>query len=211
MPSISRAPLALVVGPNRRAASDAELARALAAGEAWAVTETWYRFAPMVLMTAQRALGSSSEADDLAQEVFCRVFRLAKTLREPSTLRSFVYSVAIRALRSQLRSRRLKGWLSFQGPETLVDLRHVVLDVESRDLLARFYVLLDRLSNRDRLVFILRRVESMTIEEIAATLDISTSTVKRSMTRASARLSRWVDADPGLGELVDGKLVGTTG
>jgi RNA polymerase sigma-70 factor (ECF subfamily) len=200
-----------VVGSTRKEASDAELARGLAAGEDWAVAETWHRLAPMVLMTAERALGSSSEAEDLAQEVFCRVFRLAKTLREPDRLRSFTYSVAIRALRSQLRHRRLRAWLSFQGPETLVDLRHVSLDVESRDLLKKFYALLDRLSPRDRLVFLLRRVESMTVEEIAQTLEISASTVKRSMARASSRLSRWVDADPGLQGLVDGKLAWRSG
>ena len=206
MSSHARSPLSLVVEPPRRNVGDAELARALAAAEDWAVAETWYRFAPMVLVTAERALGSSSEAEDLAQEVFCRVFRLANTLREPDRLRSFIYSVAVRALKSQLRYRRLRAWLSFHGPETLFDPRYVTIDVEGRDLLKSFYVLLDRLSARDRIVFILRRVESMTVEEIAAALDISTSTVKRSMARASSRLSRWVEADPGLQHLLAGKL-----
>jgi RNA polymerase sigma-70 factor (ECF subfamily) len=179
----------------------------LGAGEDWALTEAWHRFAPMVLVTAERAMGSTSEAEDLAQEVFCRVFRTVKTLREPESLRSFVYSVAIRALKTQLRHRRVRAWLSFQGPETLVDLRHVTLDVESRDLLKRFYGLLDRLSPRDRLVFVLRRVESMTVEEIARTMELSTSTVKRSMARASTRLSRWISADPSLQGFLEGKLV----
>jgi RNA polymerase sigma-70 factor (ECF subfamily) len=167
-------------------------------GEAWAVSEAWHRFAPMVLVTAERALGSSSEAEDLAQEVFDRVFRLASSLRRPDSLRSFVYSVAIRSLKSHLRHRRLRAWLSFQEPETLVDLRHGSQDVESRELLRKFYALLDRLSSRDRLVFILRRVESMTVEEIAASMDLSPSTVKRSMARASSRLTRWIDADAAL-------------
>ena len=92
---IDRQILNLLVGPIRRAASDAELANGLGTGEAWAVTEAWHRFAPMVLMTADRALGSSTEAEDLAQEVFWRVFRRAKTLRDPGSLRSFVYSVAL--------------------------------------------------------------------------------------------------------------------
>lgn len=209
MRSFSRAPLSLVVGASRRDESDAELARSLGAGEPWAITEAWHRFAPMVLMSAQRALGSSGEAEDLAQDVFERVIRSASTLREPDSLRSFVYSIAVRALRNQLRYRRLRAWLSFHGPETIVDLRHVTLDVESRDLLAKFYVLLSRLSARDRLVFILRRVESMTVEEIAASMDISTSTVKRSMLRASSRLSRWVERDPELQSLVAGKLLET--
>lgn len=178
--------------------------------EDWAIAEAWRRFAPMVLVAAERALGSSSEAEDLAQEVFYRVFRLAKTLREPDRLRSFIYSVTVRTLKSQLRHRRLRAWLSFQSPETLFDPRYVTLDIESRDLLRSFYVLLDRLSTRDRLVFVLRRVECMTVEEIAEALDISISTVKRSMAHASARLSRWVDADPGLQHLLAGGAAWST-
>jgi RNA polymerase sigma-70 factor (ECF subfamily) len=185
--------------------SDAELAEALVASEPWAVSETWHRFAPMVLVMAERALGSKAEEEDLAQEAFSRLFRRAATLQDPSCFRSFVYSFAVRALRSRLRYRRVRSWLSFRTPETLVDLRSVTLDVESRDHLRKFYRLLDRLSARDRLVFLLRRVEGMTVQEIAFTLEISTSTVKRSMERASSRLSRWVDADPGLTSFGSGK------
>lgn len=116
-----------------------------------------------------------------------------------------MYSFAVRSLKSQLRYRKLRAWLSFRSPETLVDLRSVTLDIEAGDHLRRFYALLDRLPPRDRLVFLLRRVESMTVQEIAMTMDISISTVKRSMTRASTRLSRWVDADPGLAPLGDSK------
>ncbi len=204
----ARAPLALVVVPAPRETTDAELAGGLSAGEPWAIAETWHRFAPMVLTTAERALGSSAEAEDLAQEVFYRVVTLASTLREPGSLRSFVYSIAIRALKTQLRYRRLRSWLSFHTPEALPDLPQSTPDVESRDLLRKFYALLDRLSARDRLVFILRRVESMTIEEIAETMDLSPSTVKRSMAHASSRLSHWVESDPRLSELSGSKLGG---
>lgn len=199
----SHAPLSLVVGRDRRDSTDGDLARGLVAGEAWAIAETWHRFAPMVLMMAERALGSRSEAEDLGQEVFYRVFRKAKTLREPERLRSFVYSFAIRALKSELRYRRVRAWLSFQQPEALADLGFATLDVESRDQLRRFYVLLARLTPRDRLVFTLRHMEAMTVGEIATTLDISVSTVKRSIAHAASRLARWVDADPGLAGLGD--------
>lgn len=202
MRSHSRAPLSLVGGATRRDASDAELARGLAAGESWALTEAWYRFAPMVLATAERTLGSSGEAEDLAQEVFCRVYRMAHTLRSPDSLRSFVYSVAMRALKSQLRYRRVRSWLTFQAPETLVDLRHCTLDVEARDLLQKFYRLLDRLSARDRLVFLLRRVEAMTVEEIASVMELSASTVKRSLAHSEQRLAHWTQGDPSLATVV---------
>jgi RNA polymerase sigma-70 factor (ECF subfamily) len=199
----SHVPLSLVVGTNPRATSDGDLARGLVAGETWAISETWHRFAPMVLVMAERALGSRAEADDVGQEVFHHVFRKAKTLRDPGSLRSFVYSFAVRELKSELRRKRLRSWLSFHQPEELVDLGWRTSDVETRDLLRKCHALLDRLTPRDRLVFTLRRMESMTVEEIATAMDISLSTVKRSMAHAVSRLSRWIDADPGLADLLD--------
>jgi DNA-directed RNA polymerase specialized sigma24 family protein len=109
-------PVRLVVAPDARDTTDADLARALAAGSGWAVTETWHRFAPGVVMMARRALGSQSEAEDLAQEVFHRVFAKAPTLRAPERLRSFVFSFAIRWLKNELRRKAMRGWLSFQRP-----------------------------------------------------------------------------------------------
>jgi RNA polymerase sigma-70 factor (ECF subfamily) len=198
-------PLSLVTGADCRKVSDGDLARSLAAGTAWATTETWNRFAPMILMMAARTLGSDSEAEDLAQEVFYRVFERAKTLREPDSLRSFIFSFAIRLLKTELRRKKTRSWLSFHQPETFVDLACGTLDIESRDLLRKFYALLDRLAPRDRLVFALRHLESMTVEEIAASIELSASTVKRSLGHAEDKLSRWIGTDPGMEGLLDGK------
>lgn len=187
--------LALVVD-NPRGSTDGELADALASGAPWAITETWQRFAPMVLKLAERTLGSRSEAEDIAQDVFYLVCRKASALRERDKLRSFVYSFAIKALQTELRRRKVRAWLSFHPPEALVDSSFTSLDVEGRDALRRFYVFLDRLSARDRLAFSLRHLESMTIEEIASSMQLSAATVKRSLERAGRRLSGWVRADP---------------
>ncbi len=202
----ARPPLALVVPQSHGEVDDAELARGLIGGEDWAVAVAWHRFAPIVLVMAERALGSRSDADDLTQEVFVRLLKRVTTLREAGSLRSFVYSIAVRTLKSELRYRRVRAWLSFRAPETLEDPRHSTPDVEARALLRKFYDLLDRLSPRDRLVFVLRRVESMTVEEIARTMRLSPSTVKRSLAHASTRMSGWIEGDPGMGELWNGRF-----
>jgi len=198
-------PVSLVVAPEPRDTSEIDLARALKAGQAWAITETWHRFAPAVIMMARRALGSESEAEDLAQDIFHRVFGKAKTLREPDRLRSFIFSFAIRGLRTELRRKRTKSWLSFHRPETLVDLGSELADMESRDLLRRFYALLDRLAPRHRLVFALRHLESMTLDEVAAHMELSLSTVKRALERATEKMSIWIQADPALAGFLDDK------
>jgi RNA polymerase sigma-70 factor (ECF subfamily) len=198
-------PVALVTGSDHRSVSDGDLGRALVGDCAWAIAETWNRFSPMVFAMAARTLGSESEAEDLVQEVFYRVFIKAKTLRDPDSLRSFILSFAIRILRWQLRRKKTRSWLSFRQPEAFVDLTGGTVDVESRDLLRRFYALLDRLAPRDRLVFALRHLESMTVGEIATSMDLSVSTVKRSLERGTKKLSRWIETDLGLVGLLDWK------
>jgi RNA polymerase sigma factor (sigma-70 family) len=194
----SPVPLSLVVSRDDQAAGDGDLALGLMAGETWALVEAWRRFAPMVLALAKRTLGSQSEAEDIAQQVFYRLFRKAKKLREPDSLRSFIYAITIRALKTELYRKNLRSWLFFEQPQRLEGLGCRTMDMESRDLVRKFHVLLERLPTGERLVFTLRRMQAMTVEEIAAAMQISESTVKRSMTLASDRLSRWIAADPGL-------------
>jgi len=204
-PRRTQRPVALVVAPDPGDASDLELARALIEGDRWAIAETWHRFAPAVIMLARRALGSEAEAEDLAQEVFYRLFAKRETLRAPDRLRSFVFSFAIRVLKTELRRRKARAWLTFRRPETLVDVGGELTDMESRDLLRRFYGLLDRLAPRSRLVFALRHLESMTVDEVAGHMELSVSTVKRALERATAKMSCWIEADPGLSAYFDEK------
>jgi len=193
------------VRPRAASAGDADVARGLVAGERWAIRETWHRFAPMVLLNAERFLGSRTEAEDVVQDVLFGVFRKAKTLRDPGRLRSFIFGFTARALQSEMRRKRVRSRIV--GTENAPDVPFRATDFESRDLLTRLFALLNRLRPRDRLIFVLRRMESMTVPEIAATMDISVSTVKRSLAHASSRMADWVDAEPGLAGLARGGRV----
>jgi RNA polymerase sigma-70 factor (ECF subfamily) len=194
------------VGPACREASDADLALALKGGSAWAIEETWNRFAPMVHSMAFRTLGVRAESEDICQEVFHRVFRRAKTLREPSKLRYFISAFAVHVLRHELLRKKAHSWLSFHQPEVLVEMSTSTrVDIESRDLLRRFYCLLDRLKPRDRLVYALRNFEDMTIDEIVTITELSMSTVKRSLVHTTKKLSVWSENDLGIVGLLGGK------
>ena len=177
---------------RHRGVSDADLAGGLVANEDWALTEVWRRFAPMVRKIAQRALGSTTEADDIAQEVFCCVLQKIGTIRAPDRLGGFIFGIANHVIKAALRRRKRQR--SFtplpSGAEEPLDLRSA--DIESRDILRRFDALLGRLSPRHRLIFVLRRLEALTTEEVAAAAQVSNATVKRSMAYASRRLSCWI-------------------
>jgi RNA polymerase sigma-70 factor (ECF subfamily) len=185
--------------------NDADLARALIAGEPWATATTWNRFAPIVYGIASRALGRDTDAEDVTQEVFYRLFSRVGTLKNPEAFRSFVVSFAIRIVKWELRRRRARRFVMLSDSDYLPEVQAVDGDPESRQVLRRFYATLDQLSARERLVFALRHLESMTLEEIAVVLEISLSTVKRTLGRASARVSQWIEGDGDLANYFEGK------
>jgi len=190
--------LRLVPGAQAGEPGDVTLVRGLWAKEEWAATAAWNRYAPMVYGFLDRALGSSGESEDLTQEVFWRVFAAIRTLREPTALRSFIYSSAIRMLRWHLRSRRVRRIFTLSDSGDLPDRASPTADIEGRELLAVFYRLLDKLSANDRTAFVLRHVEGLSLDEIVTATRASLATVKRRVRRGSREMDVLARAHPEL-------------
>jgi RNA polymerase sigma-70 factor, ECF subfamily len=188
---------------RRASASDTELARGLVANEDWASAEICHRFAPMVFGIAHRTLGSRTDAEDIVQEVLCCVLEKITTLRAPDRLRGFIYGIAIHTLKAALRRRKRQRSLATLPSGAEEPLASQSDEVESREILRRFDALLGRLRPRHRLIFVLRRLEALSTEEVAAAAHVSNATVKRAVAHASRRLSCWIVADPELAALLD--------
>jgi RNA polymerase sigma-70 factor (ECF subfamily) len=193
-----RPPLRLVPRQGDSHPADDALADALVAGEPWAATAMWNKYSPMVYRFLQRSLGLAADVEDLTQDVFFGVYSNVGSLRDRDALRSFILSVAIRKLRSELRVRRLHNIFQLTRFDQLPDQPVPALDAESRQALRRFYAILDRMNAQERCAFVLRHMEGLKIEEVAAALGVSMATVKRRLQRATAFVSRQVDRDPAL-------------
>jgi RNA polymerase sigma-70 factor (ECF subfamily) len=174
---------------------DADLVRAFAKGDSSAAGMIWTRHAPMVYRLLERALGPDGEAEDLTQDVFLTTFARLPTLRNTDALRSFIYSVALRTLKWELRRRRVRRILHLSHTGHLPELPVRAVDSEARQLLARFYALLDELGSNERTAFVLRHMEEFKLEEIAERMEVSLATVKRWVSRASQKVSVLVEAD----------------
>jgi RNA polymerase sigma-70 factor, ECF subfamily len=193
-PSESRPPLELVSSHASTAAANVELIAGLVAKRPSAAVELWTQYGSLVYRIAERALGSPHEAEDLTQDVFLCLFKKIPGLRDPAALRSFVVSVTIRTVKWKLRRRRLRSWISVTDTGVLPDLPVRGVDVDHA--LERFYRLLDRLPVEDRMVFALRRVDGMQLDDVAHAMGHSLATVKRRLRRADAELSRLMEAEP---------------
>jgi RNA polymerase sigma-70 factor, ECF subfamily len=158
----------------------------------------WDRHSRRVFRVLERALGPGDDVDDLTQEVFIRVFSKAATIREPAALGEFVVAVATRVLKWELRRRWARRWLMLSNTGDLPDLADSASDPEARQALRRCYRILDGLSARERTAFVLRHMEEMTINEVAASLDVSVSTAKRLVNRAADKVALQVGEDPDL-------------
>ena len=153
--------------------------------------------APKVVGLAARLLGDRSEAEDLAQEAFLRLHRALPGFRGDSSIGTWLYRTTTRLAIDHLRRERLKRKLFFfrqrdDDPDpldTVADPRsNPGRDLQSRQAMARLRQAMDKLSARQRTVFVLRHHEGLPLQEIASLLGLETGTVKIHLHRAVTTL-----------------------
>jgi RNA polymerase sigma-70 factor (ECF subfamily) len=183
---------------EERPAKDADLVQALRAGDPEAPAALWARYSPSVGRVLAKALGPTIEIEDLTQEVFLRVFGRLPSLRDPSALRALVLGVAMNVLKWELRSRWIGRRVRLSGTGELPDVASTPADAEARHALQRCYRILDSLPTKERMAFVLRCMEGMTIDEAAEALGVSISTAKRWVSRGAAKVAEQVASDADL-------------
>jgi RNA polymerase sigma-70 factor (ECF subfamily) len=182
-------------------ARDDSILVALRAGVPDAARALWIRFTPLVFWILRRVMGTGSDIEDLAQDVFLTIFERIHRLRDPNALGAFVASVARFTARNKHRDRAVSRRRDRQIREVLLD--HVIsTDVEGREGLNRLATILIRLHPKERSVFALRFVEGMKLSDIALALGSSLATIKRRARRARIRVVTLAGRDPVLGSYV---------
>jgi len=144
------------------------------------------RFRRMVYRIAVRLVGQT-DAADVAQEVFMRVFARIGTFRAKAEFATWLYRIAVNeCLRHQGRRSRSMEPLTDEplcvapGPHSLV---------EQTELLDRA---LSRLSSPLRAVFLLREQEGLSYQQIADVMEVPPGTVASQLNRARAELKAYL-------------------
>jgi RNA polymerase sigma-70 factor (ECF subfamily) len=176
---------------------DHALVHGLRAGETWARTAFFDRYAPDVERILRRVLGYEVHSDmaDLVHDTFVQALASFDQLRDPGALRGWIQSIAAHTAYRQIRSRRVRRWLRFWEPAMIPEVPVDDVDPDVREAYRRTYALLDRLPADERVAFVLRHVEGMDLGQLAETCRVSLSTVKRRLSRAEARFARAAQRD----------------
>jgi RNA polymerase sigma-70 factor, ECF subfamily len=186
--------------------SEDELARALIEQRPGAADVAMKRFSPLVHTVLRRGLGTSSELEDVQQEVFMCVFRRISALRNPEALRGFVIGIAVNTVYLERRRRKLRNRVALEQPMTF-DLLQSRASGGFSLAWMRLERLLCRLRERERVTFVLRFIERRSTKEVAATLGLSIATARRSFSYAWKRVTAWAARDPFLSDYFEHKVV----
>jgi RNA polymerase sigma-70 factor (ECF subfamily) len=148
-----------------------------------------------IFALALRLLGDPDEADTATQDCFLRAFRaLSACPADEVGQKRWLARITINLCLSRLRSRKWNWWREHLGLDSGPAEREACcLRTPERELLAKETATqlaraLDRLSPRQRAVFVLRHYESCSIGEIAGQLSLNVGTVKRHLWRAQENL-----------------------
>lgn len=205
--SHGRTGLRLVRDESSADLSDVELVLQVqdAAFKRAAAPELLRRFHPLVLRILRRSLGPRSEAFDLAQEVFLRVFSRIHTLRDGQALKAFVIAVTVNVLKWELRRREIRRVVGLdRDVERFADDAGVSADADAREAFSRLHHILCSFKAQDRLLFSLRFLEEMSIDEIISATHMSDRTLKRHLARIWSRVVTLATRDETLSIYVQG-------
>jgi len=174
---------------------------------AWLIGE----FQRPVYGLVYRMIGDSADAADTTQDVFLKVFRGMKHFHGSSSLKTWIYRIAIHEAANRKRwwFRHKSRETAIDGPDeadagcgvghSLVDHRDSPFDCAAhREVQLRVDEELHKLPEPYRTTVILRDLEEMSYEEIAEVLEISLGTVKSRLTRGrdmlKVRLTSYVQS-----------------
>ena len=166
---------------------DRELIVRAQAGDAEAQESLVRNFSPMVFRLISRFFRNREDVEDLAQDIFVKVFGRIDQVRPDENFPGWLQRVAINTCYDELRkTRRRRLALETFGPLEVAE--PVVVPREPEDY-GRVRKALEALDAKLRVPLILKEVEEMSVEEIAKTMGISQTNVKVRLFRARKKLA----------------------
>src|SRR5688500_17134889 len=138
------------------------------------------RFQGRVVSLAYRYLGSAADAEDLAQEVFLRVYRAKESYEPSAKFSTWIYRMTANASLNQLRGRKARRKVSGafpagddeSGAPEFEDEDAVAPDERlEKDELARVLRgIVDDLPERQRMAIVLNKYEGLCYEDVASAM-----------------------------------------
>src|SRR5262245_24227425 len=151
-----------------------------------------------VFNIAYKFVGKHDEAEDLAQEIFFRIFRSLHTFDRRANFQTWLFSISRNLCIDHYRSVRKERQMINRDvdageltPESSMMSPHALL--EQRDRVELLRAALDRLPPALKAAVMMRDVQEMSYRDIAIGLNVPEGTVKSRINRGRTELARQID------------------
>ena len=191
-------------GGSKEDDEDVRLMHLVGTGDTQAFEELIERHQSLVAGTVARMLGSNSEVEDIAQQVFIRVWKSAGRYTPRAKFTTWLLKITRNLVFNELRRTRRRAHVPIQTESEaeeipLKDETNPMPDASllEKELQEAIEKAITELPERQRMALVLRRYEEFNYEQIAEILDLSVPAVKsilfRARTELRARLSKYLN------------------
>jgi RNA polymerase sigma-70 factor (ECF subfamily) len=181
-------------------ASDLSLVQRVQRGERGAYDLLVLKYQHKVVKLVMRYLRNPADAEDVAQEAFVKAYRALPQFRGDSAFYTWLYRIAINTAKNALAARErnpVSYELDLQGNDESSDMVGRLKDPETPEGLALTEEIRDTVNHAIeelpedlRTAIVLRELEGMSYEEIAASMDCPVGTVRSRIFRAREAIDR---------------------
>lgn len=161
------------------------LVEQLKTGDVAAFDQLFESYGARLFGFALNYLKTKSEAEELVQEVFVRVWENRESLKSDYSFKSYLFTIALNQVRKYFRKRAIE--LSYLNHLDTSDFRldnHTEDALDYESVLRRIDTIVDQLPERKKQIFLKSRKEGKSSKEIAQELAISVGTVDNQISSA---------------------------
>lgn len=179
--------------------NELELIQLLREGNEQAFKTLVDTYQDLVFNTALGIVQNAADAEDVAQEVFIKVYRSVQTFKGESKISTWLYRITVSTALDLLRSKKSKKRFSFlqrlfgDNNEPLLeipDFYHPGVALDQKENAARLFKAIERLPENQKVAFTLHKLEDLSYQEISDVMHISVSAVESLMHRAKQNLKK---------------------
>lgn len=180
---------------------DVRLMLQVQADNAEAFEELTRRYQNRLLKIMEHLVGNSDLAQDLAQEVFLRVFRSRKSYVPGAKFSTWLFTIANNVASNALRNKARRKEINLSptpneenGVQTLETMAKDASglmpsrQLDKQELAHVIQDAMDKLNERQRMALLLCKFEHMSYQQIAETMDLSVQAIKSLLSRARNNL-----------------------
>jgi RNA polymerase sigma-70 factor (ECF subfamily) len=179
------------------------LVQALRSGHPGAAAAFYDQHAGHVYKILRSIVENESDVPDLLQEVFIRAIDKIGGLEDPALVRGWLASIAVYAARAHFRRAARRSRLSLFSPEQTRPMEAEPPSSDARFALREIYQVLDAMPADERMAFVLRIIDGMTLPDAAQACRTSLATFKRRLARAEKKFLEAVGRRPTLRQCLE--------